>query len=79
MSTNILNKLLEGQKVYPADSDKLNTELYTSLTQIGLTVGSETIESICSSMPVNSMLYIDVGSDNATIYPASYGVCIAHE
>lgn len=79
MSTNILDKLLAGQKVYPADSDKLNTELYTSLTQIGLTVGSETIESICSSMPVNSMLYIDVGSDNATIYPASYGVCIAHK
>ena len=43
---------------------------YTDLSQIGLTVGSETIESICEALPDASMLIYSVGStNNVDIYP----------
>lgn len=43
---------------------------YTDLSQIGLTVGSETIESICEALPDASMLVYAVGStNNGSIYP----------
>lgn len=43
---------------------------YTDLSQIGLTVGSETIESICEALPDTSMLIYSVGStNNVDIYP----------
>lgn len=43
---------------------------YTDLSQIGLTVGSETIESICEALPDASMLVYAVGStNNVDIYP----------
>lgn len=48
-----------------------NLKTFTDLTQIGLTLGSETIESIASALPENSMLFISVGSaSNKNIYPA---------
>lgn len=55
-----------------ADSHKLKT--YTSLTQIGLTNGSETIETIAYNMPNNSELSFEVGANHATIYPTTYGL-----
>lgn len=43
---------------------------YTDLSQIGLTAGSETIESICEALPNASMLICAVGStNNGSIYP----------
>lgn len=43
---------------------------YTDLSQIGLTAGSETIESICEALPDASMLIYPVGStNNVDIYP----------
>ena len=43
---------------------------YTDLSQIGLTAGSETIESICEALPDASMLIYSVGStNNVDIYP----------
>ena len=47
---------------------------YTDLSQIGLTVGSETIESICEALPNASMLIYTVDSQsNAPIYPRYSG------
>ena len=47
---------------------------YTDLSQIGLTLGSETIESIANALPVGSVLQIWTGlNHNTDIYPTSYG------
>ena len=47
---------------------------YTDLSQIGLTVGSETIESICEALPNASMLIYTVDfQNNAPIYPRYSG------
>lgn len=47
---------------------------YTDLSQIGLTVGSETIESICEALPDASMLVYTVDfQSNAPIYPRYSG------
>lgn len=50
-----------------------NLETYTSLSQIGLKQGSETIQSIVESLPEYSTLFMNVGTDNANIYPVAYG------
>ena len=42
---------------------------YTDITQLGLTVGSETVESIVEALPNNSSLVCATGSSNADIYP----------
>lgn len=47
---------------------------YTSLEQIGLTEGSETIEKIASKLPNTSMLVTITNSNNAAIYPSTNGV-----
>lgn len=55
------------------DDDANNHQLktYTDLSQIGLTLGSETIENIVDALPENSMLFISVGAaSNKNIYPA---------
>lgn len=46
---------------------------YSSLPQINLTNGSETIESIATNLPNNSMMLVTIGSSNAVIYPNQYG------
>lgn len=48
---------------------KVNIQTYQSLTDIGLTVGSETIEAIATTMPANSELICSTTADNADIYP----------
>ena len=53
---------------------KVHLETYTSLSQIGLTIGSETIEDIATNIPDNSTLFANVGAENANIYPVAYGV-----
>lgn len=50
-----------------------NLKTYTSLAQIGLSAGSETIESIVENLPDYSTLFMNVGADNADIYPVAYG------
>lgn len=58
-----------------------NQRLYTDLTQIGLTVGSETISDIAKNLPSNSRLVIPVGStNNMAIYPNSnYGLLVVEK
>lgn len=47
-------------------------KLYSGLEQLGLTVGTETIEGIATALPTFSRLTITVGStNNASIYPNS--------
>ena len=56
----------------------LNMKMYTDLTQIGLTAGSETIATIASKLPTYSRLVLTVGStNNASIYPdGNYGLLV---
>lgn len=58
-----------------------NQRLYTDLEQLGLTAGSETIETISSKLPSNSRLVITVGSENnLSIYPNSnFGLLIVEK
>jgi hypothetical protein len=47
-----------------------NMKTYNDLTQIGLAVGSETIESIATNLPTYSRITLTVGStNNLSIYP----------
>lgn len=53
-----------------ADKSDHQLRTYIDLDQIGLTAGSETIESICEALPDRSMLTYAVGiPNNASIYP----------
>ena len=58
-------------------SHKLQT--YVSYADIGLTIGSESIEGIVTKLPDNSQLFVVVGADGAKIYPATYGVMYAYK
>ena len=59
----------------------INQRLYTDLSQIGLTEGSETIETIATKLPTYSRLILTVGStNNLTIYPNSnFGLLIVEK
>lgn len=46
---------------------------YSSFTQINLTNGSETIDSIATNMSSYSMMITTIGASNAAIYPNQYG------
>lgn len=74
---NIDTMMNENWDIIDAFSKGLRMKTYTNLSQIGLTAGSETIESILTAMPVNSNLYVEVGASNADIYPTQYGMFIA--
>ena len=51
-----------------------NIYTYSNLNQLGLTVGSETIDDIVAKLPNSSELLITVGTaNNVSIYPNSYG------
>lgn len=57
--------------------DNLKTRLitYTNITQLGLTIGSETIETIVDAMEENSTLTYGIGVGyNTAIYPDIYGI-----
>lgn len=48
---------------------------FTSLAQIGITAGQETIESVSQALPDNSMITCGVGaSNNQVVYAFAYGV-----
>jgi hypothetical protein len=47
---------------------------YSSFTQINLTNGSETIDSIATNMSNYSMMITTIGASNAVIYPNQYGI-----
>ena len=50
-----------------------------SYVDIGLTIGSESIEGIVANLPDNSQLFVVVGADGADIYPSKYGVLYAYK
>lgn len=54
---------------------------YTDLSQIGLTIGEETIESIASRLPTYSRLTLTVGAtNNASTYPnGNYGLLVVEK
>jgi len=57
-----------------------NLKTYTSLEQIGITVGEETIDGIMASLPNNSMLMFHVtSSNNASQYPTTTATCIIYK
>lgn len=68
----ILNHINMSEQTY-----KVKT--YTTLEQLGLSTGSETIESILIAMPVNSILQLTVGANHAKIYPTQYGMLVARK
>lgn len=60
-------------KPTPEEIDAMR--FYYSPTELGLTIGSETIETILTAMPLNSVLrYTVTSSHNASIYPYGYGI-----
>lgn len=63
-----------AEDVGAASSADHLVKTYTSLAQVGLSVGSETIESIAAALPTWGELRLTVGSAyNTSIYPVSYG------
>lgn len=46
---------------------------YVSFSDVGQTIGEETIDGIVDGMPNNSILYTGISTSNAKIYPNSYG------
>ena len=52
---------------------------YYGLTDIGLTMGSETIDGIVSAMSNYSDLAFSVGATHATIYPFQHGICYVYK
>lgn len=57
---------------YPEEARKnlkVNVQTYRSLADIGLTPGSETIETIANAIPGDSELICSITADNADIYP----------
>lgn len=49
---------------------------YTDLSEIGITEGSETFETILEEMPTYSQIsYVTSGSNNKAIYPYIGGIC----
>ena len=66
-----------AEDVGAASSADHLVKTYTSLAQVGLSVGSETIESMAAALPAWSELRLTIGSSyNTVIYPVSYGSLI---
>ena len=60
---------------------RLRLSLYTSLEQIGVTVGSETMEAIALALPNNSILEASCGGDNngaadGSAFPVASGAAL---
>lgn len=71
------NAYLEVKFDSKADNADHNIKFYTSLEQIGITKGSESIKGIIRNIPNGSILKVSIGSGNADIYPLSRGVLTA--
>lgn len=55
------------------DKSDHQIKTYVGLDQVGLTIGSETIDAIAEALPDKSTLLFSTGAKNAAIYPTSYG------
>ena len=64
----------QGNKDLLRSEFSFNMKTFTSLEDIGLTTGSETIATIAANLPNNSMLIFTVAASNASIYPTNYGL-----
>lgn len=64
---------LSASDVDAASASTHQIATYTALSQIGLTSGSETLESIAAAMPDNSILQYAVESGNTDVYPDDFG------
>jgi hypothetical protein len=57
-----------------------NIKTYYSLEQLGLSVGSETIDGISRTLPANSQLILEVNVNcNSAIYPENLGTMIVYK
>lgn len=65
-------------KIYGTHNTHAEIRQYADLADIGLTVGTETIEAIATTLPTYSRLIVTVGAtNNAEIYPNSnYGLLV---
>lgn len=66
-----------AKQVGAAEAATHNLRTYTSLTQIGLTAGSETILDIIKNIPTYSELMFTMSKEgyNYSEYPGTYGIC----
>ena len=91
--SNLSSKVLSSSNITPIISssstdeqvpsakavyDSYGIKTYTDLTQIGLTIGGETMNDIAASIPSNSMLMINNNNNKSdgSEYPTPYGSLI---
>lgn len=61
-------------------NDNYGIKTYTSLEQIGLTTGSETLIGIATNLPDNSILTLTITTEyNITEYPYKYGILVVQK
>ena len=73
-NTSTDEQIPSAKAVYNATVDK-NLKTYTSIAQLGLTEGSETLSDIATNMSNNSVAILNVQSScNVSEYPVGYGV-----
>lgn len=74
-STSTKEELASAKDVYDKAIKDKNLKTYTSLSQLGLTEGSETLSDIATNMSNNSMAILNAQSScNVSEYPVGYGV-----
>ena len=69
-----VNDVTTWYPLYGEHNTHVGIKTYNALSDIGLTVGSETIADIASNLPNNSVLTYSVTTSNSTIYPSNYGL-----
>ena len=78
-STSTDTQVPSAKAVYDNAIKNNNIKTYASLEQLGLTAGTETLQSIANSMVDGSMaIILNVAGANKTIYPTDYGNLIAY-
>ena len=78
-STSTNTQYPSAKAVYNNAIKDKNIKTYTSLNQLGLTMGSETLQDIAKSMVDGSMAIIVIRyNDDTPIYPEKYGNLIAY-
>ena len=78
-STSTDSQVPSAKAVYDNAIKNNNIKTYASLEQLGLTAGTETLQSIANSMVDGSIaIILNVAGANKTIYPTDYGNLIAY-
>ena len=78
-STSTESQVPSASAVYNNAIKNKNIKTYTSLQQLGIMPGSETLKDIAKSMPDLSMALIPITGDvNQSLYPAKYGNLVAY-